>query len=64
MHPPEMTYGFLIQLVFCIKMVTPFLSGAPPPKKNLDPPMRGYRGLPGDRGGYRGLNELQFVTTT
>ena len=34
--PPEMTCGFLIQLVFCIKMclhhqsVTPFLSGAPP----------------------------------
>ena len=37
--PPEMTYGFLIQLVFCKKcgllvLVTPFLSGAPPPKKN------------------------------
>ena len=36
---PEMTYGFLIQLVFCKKcgllvLVTPFLSGAPPPKKN------------------------------
>ena len=38
-----MTYGFLIQLVFCKKqkkkcgllvLVTPFLSGAPPPKKN------------------------------
>ena len=36
-HPPlpDMTYGFLIQLVFCIKIclhhqsVTPFLSGAP-----------------------------------
>ena len=39
-HPPlEMTYGFLIQLVFCKKcgllvLVTPFLSGAPPPKTN------------------------------
>ena len=37
---PEMTYGFLIQLVFCQKkcdlsvLVTPFVSGAPPPKKN------------------------------
>ena len=37
---PEMTYSFLIQLVFCEKkcgllmLVTPFLSGAPPPKKN------------------------------
>ena len=36
----EMTYSFLIQLVFCKKkhgllvLVTPFLSGAPPPKKN------------------------------
>ena len=38
--PHEMSFGFLIQLVFCIKMclhrqsVTPFLSVAPPPKKN------------------------------
>ena len=38
--PHEMTYGFLIQLVFCIKMclrrqsVLPFLSVAPPPKKS------------------------------
>ena len=37
---PEMTYGFLIQLVFCknicglLVLVTPFLSGAPPPKNN------------------------------
>ena len=37
--PREMTCDFLIQLVFCIKIclrhqsVTPFLSGAPPPKK-------------------------------
>ena len=41
---PEMTYGFLMQLVFYKKnttkkcglmvLVTPFLSGAPPPKKN------------------------------
>ena len=37
---PEMTCGFLIQLVFCIKiclrhqLVTPFLSGALLPKKN------------------------------
>ena len=35
-----MTYGFVIQLVFCKKkcgisvLVTPFLSGAPPLKKN------------------------------
>ena len=33
--PPEITCGFLIQLVFCKKKsVTPFLTGAPPPKKN------------------------------
>ena len=38
--PPEMTCGFLIQLVFCIKIclrhqsVTPFLSGTLPAKKN------------------------------
>ena len=37
--PHEMTCSFLTQLVFCIKIclhhqsVTPFLSGAPPPKK-------------------------------
>ena len=37
---PQMTCGFLIQLVFCIEIgvrdqsVTPFLSGASPPKKN------------------------------
>ena len=39
---PEMTYRFLIQLVFCKKsvvygllvLVMPFLSGAPPAKKN------------------------------
>ena len=39
--PPEMTCGFLIQLIFCKKMsVTPFLTGAPPPKKDiLDPPL-------------------------
>ena len=36
----EMTCGFLMRLVFCTKMclhhqsVAPFLSGAPPPKKN------------------------------
>ena len=33
--PSEMTCGFLIQLVTsCHQSVTPFLSGAPPPKKN------------------------------
>ena len=38
--PPEMTCGFLIQLVFCIKSclhhqsVTPLLRGGPPLKKN------------------------------
>ena len=41
---PEMTYGFLIQLVFCKKcdllvLVMPFLSGAPLLKKILDPPL-------------------------
>ena len=42
---PEMTYGFLIQLVFrnknvvyCV-LVTPFLSGAPLLKEILDPPL-------------------------
>ena len=35
--PPEMTCGFLIQLVFTSvhQSVTPFLSGAPSPKKKL-----------------------------
>ncbi len=34
--PPEMTCGFLAQLVFCKKnnSVIPFPSGVPPPKKN------------------------------
>ena len=38
--PPEMTYRFLIQLVFMSghQSVTPFLSGAPLLKKILDPP--------------------------
>ena len=37
-HHPEMTCGFLVQLVLCKKKTSsvsyPFLSGAPPPKKN------------------------------
>ena len=43
--PPEMPCGFLIQLVFCIKIclrhqsVTPFLSGATRPKKNPGSPL-------------------------
>ena len=66
-HPPEMTCGFLIQLVFCIKiclghqLVTPVLSGAPPPKKNpgsapegLQRVTRGCRGLPRLTGGNKG----------
>ena len=42
---PEMTYGFLIQVVFCQKkcgllvLVTAFLSGAPLLKKFLDLPL-------------------------
>ena len=39
--PPEMTYGFLIQLVFCKKKTMWFIgvevekeTSAPPPKKN------------------------------
>ena len=39
--PPEMTFGFLIQLVFCEKKTMWFIgveeeqeTGAPPPKKN------------------------------
>ena len=38
---PETTCGFLIQLVFTSghQSVMPFLSGAPPPKKILDPPL-------------------------
>ena len=39
--PPEMTYGFLIQLVFCQKKTMWFIgveveqeTSAPPPKKN------------------------------
>ena len=52
-----MTCGFLIQLVFCIKiclghqLVTPVLSGAPPPKKN---PGSAPEGLHGVAGGYQG----------
>ena len=49
--PPEMTCGFLIQLVFCKKRKTMWFIGveveqetsAPPPKKILDPPMRRSR---------------------
>ena len=39
--PPEMTCGFLIQLVFTSghQSVKPFLSGAPPSKNILDPPL-------------------------
>ena len=40
-HPPEMTCGFLIQLVFCQKKTIWFIgveveqeTSAPPPKKN------------------------------
>ena len=40
-HPPEMTCGFLIQLVFCKKKLCGLLeeTSAPPPKKILDPPL-------------------------
>ena len=50
-HPflpsPEMTFGFLIQLVFCEKKKTVMFIGveveketsAPPPKTILDPPL-------------------------
>ena len=45
--PPEMTCGFLIQLLFCKKKKTMWFIGveveretsAPPPKKILDPPV-------------------------
>ena len=44
--PPEMTCGFLIQLVFCPKKKMWFIgveveqeTSAPPPKKILDPPL-------------------------
>ena len=44
--PPEMTCGFLIQLVFCKKKTMWFIgveveqeTSAPPPKKILDPPL-------------------------
>ena len=45
--PSEMTFGFLIQLVFCEKKKTVWFIGveveqetsAPPPKKILDPPL-------------------------
>ena len=45
--PPEMTFGFLIQLVFCEKKKTVMFIGveveketsAPPPKTILDPPL-------------------------
>ena len=44
--PPEMTCGFLIQLVFCKKKTMRFIgveveqeTRAPPPKKILDPPL-------------------------
>ena len=54
---PEMTCGFPIQLVFCIKiclrhqLVTPFLSGAILPKKN-----------PGSAPAFRDLNLPRQVT--
>ena len=45
--PPEMTCGFLIQLVFCQKKTMWFIgveveqeTSAPPPKKILDPPLK------------------------
>ena len=48
--PPEMTCGFLIQLVFCKKRKKKTMwfigveveqeTSAPPPKKILDPPLR------------------------
>ena len=44
--PPEMTCGFLIQLVFCKKKTMWFIgveveqeTSATPPKKILDPPL-------------------------
>ena len=46
--PPELTCGFLIQLVFCKKKIMWFIGvevgqekSAPPPKKILDPPLMG-----------------------
>ena len=53
--PPEMTCGFLIQLVFCKKKTMWFIgveveqeTSAPPPKKILDPPLGCiYYGQPG-----------------
>ena len=44
--PPEMTCGFLIQLVFCKKnylvigVEVEQETSAPPPKKILDPPLK------------------------
>ena len=45
--PPEMTCGFLIQLVFCKKKTIWFIgveveqeTSAPPPKRILDQPLR------------------------
>ena len=45
--PPEMTCGFLIQLVFCqtmwfIGVEVEQEKSAPPPKKILDPPLFRY----------------------
>ena len=60
-HPPEMTCGFLIQLVFYIKFVyvTSYLRHSLVVhlllRKILDPPLRGYRGSQGVGGGYKGL---------
>ena len=58
--PPEMTCGFLIQLVFCKKKTMWFIgveveqeTSASPPKKILDPPL--------SRGGSRG--RVQGVRT-
>ena len=49
---PEMTCGFLIQLVFCEKKTMWFIgveveqeTSAPPPKKILDPPLLLYQQL-------------------
>ena len=45
-RPPEMTCGFLMQLIFCKKKTMWFIgveveqeTSAPPPKKILDPPL-------------------------
>ena len=67
---PEMTCTFLIQLVYTSghQSVTAFLSGAPPPKKILDPPLNSKASLLGKRQTLPAINFMlikgKIITVT